>query len=419
MDVIIVLLGISLILFFGFFAEFIFRKTGIPDVLFLIILGFTIGPGTGWVSSSSFEVIAPVFTTFTLLFILFDSAFNISLSSLVREFSHSFNLTIYNFLISSVVVTAVMVVSGFSFLSSLLTGFMLGGVSSAFVIPIIKQMRIPEHMYSLLTLESALTDVFCIVFSLTVLELMNLGSFGIQQTFIHLTSLFAVAGLIGVLGGIIWTILVLRVFKEHNYIMVVAFLLLLYVTTEFLNGNGAIATLFFGLVLNNSKQLSSIVKGILSRKSKDKKKALEGELGVSVTTPSEEYFYHQISFLLKTFFFVYIGVLIDISDMKALIIGGILSIVLAGSRMASLLLTKKMDQDNKNLVNSVFARGLAAAVIAQLAVQRGIPHAEFLLKVAFITITGTILISSVRVFLLSKELPGEIKKPPKGKRKHK
>jgi len=172
-------------------------------------------------------------------------------------------------------------------------------------------------------------------------------------------------------------------------------------------------------VLNNSKQLSSIVKGILSRKSKDKKKALEGELGVSVTTPSEEYFYHQISFLLKTFFFVYIGVLIDISDMKALIIGGILSIVLAGSRMASLLLTKKMDQDNKNLVNSVFARGLAAAVIAQLAVQRGIPHAEFLLKVAFITITGTILISSVRVFLLSKELPGEIKKPPKGKRKHK
>jgi len=243
MDVIIVLLGISLILFFGFFAEFIFRKTGIPDVLFLIILGFTIGPGTGWVSSSSFEVIAPVFTTFTLLFILFDSAFNISLSSLVREFSHSFNLTIYNFLISSVVVTAVMVVSGFSFLTSLLTGFMLGGVSSAFVIPIIKQMRIPEHMYSLLTLESALTDVFCIVFSLTVLELMNLGSFGIQQTFIHLTSLFAVAGLIGVLGGIIWTILVLRVFKEHNYIMVVAFLLLLYVTTEFLNGNGAIATL--------------------------------------------------------------------------------------------------------------------------------------------------------------------------------
>ena len=108
---------------------------------------------------------------------------------------------------------------------------------------------------------------------------------------------------------------------------------------------------------------------------------------------------------MKTFFFVYIGVLIDISDVKALIIGGILSIVLAGSRMASLLLTKKMDKDYKDLVNSIFARGLAAAVIAQLAVQRGIPHAEFILKVAFVTITGTILLSSVRIFLLRKELP--------------
>ena len=162
-------------------------------------------------------------------------------------------------------------------------------------------------------------------------------------------------------------------------------------------------------MLNNSKQLSSIVKGILSRKAKEKKKALEGELGVSVTTPSEEYFYHQISFLLKTFFFVYIGVLIDMTDTKALIIGGILSIILAGSRLASLLLTKKMDQDNKSLVNSIFARGLAAAVIAQLAVQRGIPHAEFLLKVAFVTIFGTILISSIMVFLLKKGLPKDIK----------
>jgi len=375
----------------------------------LIILGFTIGPATGWVSPESFIGIAPVFTTFTLLFLLFDGAFNISLSSLVREFSHSFNLTIYNFFVSSIVVTIVMVVSGFSLLISLLTGFMLGGVSSAFVIPILKQMRIPEKMYSLLTLESALTDVFCIVFSLTIMELMSFGEFGIRETLIHLTSLFAVAGLIGVLGGIIWTILVLKVFKEHNYIMVVAFLLLLYVTAEFLNGNGAITTLFFGLMLNNSKQLSSIVKGILSRKAKEKKKALEGELGVSVTTPSEEYFYHQISFLLKTFFFVYIGVLIDMTDTKALIIGGILSIILAGSRLASLLLTKKMDQDNKSLVNSIFARGLAAAVIAQLAVQRGIPHAEFLLKVAFVTIFGTILISSIRVFLLKKELPKDIK----------
>ena len=400
-EVILVLLGISLILFFGFFAEFIFKKFSIPDVLFLIILGFVLGPhALGWVDLSQISALIPIFTTFTLLFLLFDGAFNINLSSLVKEFSHSLILTGFNFLISTIIVMIIMMVSGFPFLVSLFTGFLLGGVSSSFVIPILKEMNGGTKLYSLLTLESALTDVFCIVFSLTVIEIINIGNFAVKSLATQLVSLFAIAGLVGVIAGVIWIILILKVFKKHSYIMVVAFLILVYVITEFLQGNGAIATLFFGLMLNNSKQLSSIFRGIASEKQNVGKKALSGELGVSVTTPSEQEFYHQISFLLKTFFFVYIGLLIDFSDTKALIIGGILSVALMGSRLGSRVLTKEMDSPNRSLVDSMFARGLAAAVIAQLAVSAGIPHADFIVKVAFVTITGTILLSSIRIFIL-------------------
>jgi len=406
MDVIIILLGISFILFFGFFSEFIFRRLSIPDVLFLIVLGFVLGPNVlDYISVNSVAGIAPIFTTFALLFLLFDGAFNINLSSLVREFSQSFALTTFNFVISSAVVFAVMFVAGFPMLVSVLAGFMLGGISSSFVIPILNQMNISQRIYSLLTLEGALTDVFCIVFSLAVIEIINFGSFGVRQVLTQLASLFAVAGLVGLIGGIVWIILTLRVFKEHNYVMVVAYLLLIYVLTEFLKGNGAIAALFFGLMLKNSKQLSSIVKGIESSKTGIKNKAIKGELGVSVTTPSEEYFYHQLSFLLKTFFFVYIGLLIDISDMKALIIGGTLSVLLMSSRTASLLLTRNMKPENRSLTNSIFARGLAPAVIAQLAVQAGVPNAEFLTNVAHITIAGTIVLSSIRIFFVKLKMP--------------
>ncbi|SRR3989344_2941568 len=401
MDVVVILLAVSLILFFGFFAEFIFKKLSIPDVLFLIVLGFVLGPNVlGYISIEQFAGIAPIFTTFTLLFLLFDGAFNISLASLVREVSASFLLTTFNFIISSVVVFGVMLAAGFPLLVSALAGFMLGGISSSFVIPILKQMNVSKKIYSVLTLEGALTDVFCIVFSLAVIEIINFGSFGIRETLTQLASLFAIAGLLGLAGGIIWIVLTLRVFKEHNYIMVVAYLLLIYVITEFLKGNGAIAALFFGLILKNSKQLSSIIAGIKSTKGKEKKNALKGALGVSVTTPSEEYFYHQISFLLKTFFFVYIGSLIDISDIKALIVGGSLSVLLMSSRMASLLLTKKMTPESQSLINSIFARGLAPAVIAQLAVQAGVPHAVFLKNVAHVTIAGTIILSSIRIFFV-------------------
>ncbi len=413
-EVTIILLAVSLILFFGFFAEFLFHKLGIPDVLFLLILGFVIGPHVfGYVFPRNLAGIAPVFTTFTLLFLLFDGAFNIHLASLIREFSRSFILTIFNFIISVAVITTVMFFTGHSLLISLLSGFLLGGVSSSFVIPILKEMKISEKVYSILTMESALTDVFCIVFSLSIIEIFRIGTVGIKATLSQLTGLFAIAGLVGLLGGIIWIILIIKVFEEHNYVMVVAYLILVYVVAQYLGGNGAIAALFFGLMLKNSKQLSSIIRGILTRKAREKKKALKGELGVSVTTPSEEFFYHQVSFLLKTFFFIYIGIVIDLSDWRALAVGGILSLVLMVTRMGSLLLTRGMIPHHRTLVNSMFARGLAAAAIAQLAVQAGIPNALFIANVTYVVITGTIVFSSLRIFILKWQLPrSEVAKAP-------
>ena len=105
---------------------------------------------------------------------------------------------------------------------------------------------------------------------------------------------------------------------------------------------------------------------------------------------------------MKTFFFVYIGILFDISDIKALVVGIVLSFLLMGIRVSSLWLTKGMDPQGRGLVNTMFARGLAAAAIAGVALQSGVPGAEFIVKVAYVTITGTIVLSSVKVFLLKK-----------------
>jgi len=413
-----ILLAASLILFFGFFAEFIFKRFGVPDILFLIILGFLIGPFVfNYVTPDKVMGVAPVFTTFTLVFLLFDGAFKIRLSALIKEFSKSFLLTTYNFFISTAVVAVVMAISGFFLWHegvpikiALLTGFLLGGVSSAFVIPTLKQLKVSDKLYSLLTLEGALTDVFCIVFSLTVIKIFQLNQIGVQTSAIQLVQLFAVAGMVGLVGGILWIVMILHVFREHNYIMTIAYLFFIYVIAEFLKGSGALAALFFGLMLNNSKQLSSIIQGITARGRKERKEALEGELGVSVTTPTERTFYDQISRFLKIFFFVYIGLLIDVANTWALILGVGISFLLMFSRTASKLLTKGMDPANKGLVNSMFARGLAAAAVAQLALEAGIPHADFITSVASVAITGTIILSSVRILFIKKYFLRKVKK---------
>ena len=173
-------------------------------------------------------------------------------------------------------------------MAALVIGFSLAGVSSSFVIPILNQIRVGGKLFSRLALESALTDVFCIVATLSVIEVFTTGIFGVQKTLSYLIELFAIAGFFGVLGGIIW--IVIRVFEEQNYIITIAYLILVYLATEYFGGNGPIAALFFGLILNNSKQLSSIKEGILSRSVEEKKKAVQGDLGVEVTTASEEKF---------------------------------------------------------------------------------------------------------------------------------
>ena len=409
MNVNTALLAFSLIAIFGFLSEALFRRTNIPDVLFLIILGFIIGPnGFGYTSPEDLASVAPVCTTFTLLILIFDGAFNINLSSLIREFSSSLILTIYNFVISTIVVGGIFYyihqyhLDGTTMMAAMVIGFSLAGVSSSFVIPILSQIRVGGKLFSRLALESALTDVFCIVATLSVIEVYTTGIFGVQKTLTYLIELFAIAGFIGVLGGIIW--IVIRVFEEQNYIITLAYLILVYLATEYFGGNGPIAALFLGLILNNSKQLSSIKEGILSRSVAEKQKAIQGDLGVEVTSANEKRYYNLISFFLKALFFIYVGILLDITDQTALVVGSILSVLIMITRMGSMPLTKGMQKDQRQLVNAVFARGLAAAVLIQAVIQAGMPGADYMARVVYVVIIGTIVLSSLRVFILRMNL---------------
>ena len=409
MNVNTALLAFSLIAIFGFLSEALFRRTNIPDVLFLIILGFIIGPnGFGYTSPEDLASVAPVCTTFTLLILIFDGAFNINLSSLIREFSSSLILTIYNFVISTIVVGGIFYyihqyhLDGTTMMAAMVIGFSLAGVSSSFVIPILSQIRVGGKLFSRLALESALTDVFCIVATLSVIEVYTTGIFGVKKTLTYLIELFAIAGFIGVLGGIIW--IVIRVFEEQNYIITIAYLILVYLATEYFGGNGPIAALFLGLILNNSKQLSSIKEGILSRSVAEKQKAIQGDLGIEVTSASEKRYYNLISFFLKALFFIYVGILLDITDQTALVVGSILSVLIMITRMGSMPLTKGMQKDQRQLVNAVFARGLAAAVLIQAVIQAGMPGAEYMARVVYVVIIGTIILSSMRVYILRMNL---------------
>ena len=61
----------ALIIVIGFLSNYLFERTGLPDMLFLIILGYVVGPLLRLLDSSV-STLAPYLAALALVFILFD-----------------------------------------------------------------------------------------------------------------------------------------------------------------------------------------------------------------------------------------------------------------------------------------------------------------------------------------------------------
>lgn len=396
MDVNFVLLLFSLVIIFGYLAELIFAKFNISDTLLLILLGFLIGPNVlNYIRPESLGMLAPFFTTFTLLFLMFEGSLKLDLKSFFKGFSSGVLIAIFFFIFSSAGITLLFSLTGFDFTTSLMIGFALGGVSTSFVLPVLDQLNPGKEIRSVLTIEAALTDVLAIVFALSMIDLKLTDAFAIGDILGHLSSLFAVAGMIGIFGGASWIYLEEKFVKDRDYMVTIGYVVLLYFLTEYLGGNGAIAALFFGLVLTNSVKLRMSVRRII------KNENIENGSIKRIISTREKDFYDEISFFLKTFFFVYIGILLDLSNRRAIVYGSAAAVIILVIRQTSYLLgpmRKNFKKGELFLINSLFARGIAPVAIALTAIEKGILKDKIIIDSIYFTITASIILSSIMIF---------------------
>ncbi len=395
---------VSLIVIFGYIAEWVFRKTNIPDILFLIVLGFLIGPNvSGIISPESLGQLAPLFTAFTLLFLMFEGALSIDLKSLAAGIGSGISIGLFNFLLSALLISGIFYFLLANVATALMLGFSLGGITSAFVIPLLQQLKVEKKIYSVLTLESALTDVLAIVLGVTMMEIKTLNVINIRNVLAQISSTFAVAGIVGIAGGALWVFLEYTgklIERDKNYLLTIAYLMVVYFITEYLGGNGAIAALFFGISLANSDILIFMGRRI----HKGKKKIIEASRQSKtrderVVSNQERRFFHEISFFLKTFFFVYIGLLLNLKDLKVIAVGSATAVGLMLSRTLTSLLTRSYKKADRLLINALFARGIAPVAIILIALERQLIDQQWIVDTVYFVITATIILSSLRVFL--------------------
>jgi len=389
------ILGGSIVVI-GFLGNYIFERKGFPDMLFLIVLGMLFGPVFGFVDTTSIMGLAPYLAALALVFILFDGGMAMNIYRVFSESPRAAILAVAGFTLSVIATTLFMtyvVIPEAPILYSVLFGTIFGGSSSIAVISLASRIKVSEKCSTILSLESALTDILCIVFSLAVIEIILKGTVDLTTIGQSIASRFSTGIVLGIIFGLIWLSVLKRIAKSsYAFMLTLAVVLLAYAFSEFLGGSGALCSLLFGIMLGNEKEIYRIL-----RMERPENMVVDASL---------KRFESEVAFLLRTFFFVYIGLIVTISDILIIIVGVILSLVLLLSRFGAVMLaTIRCSELSKErpIMGVMLTRGLAAAVLATLPMQYVSENQFFALlsplyiNLAVIVILATAIIATVGI----------------------
>lgn len=367
----------------------VFSRTRIPDVLWLLLIGVGLGPVSHLLSPAAFGVVGPAFVAITLVLILFESGLSLQFQRLRRALPGTLALSSLSFIGEAVAVgVATWALTPLGPWRASLLGIIVAGNSPTVIVPLSKGLGMGDHIRDILFLESAFGDVFSIVLALALLDFHFNGWAHWVGTAMQFTLGFGGALLLGGLGALAWSV-ALRKFRglENPMFTTPACVFVIYGGAELLHANGAIAALAFGVVLGNVEH-APLVRDMLPA------------VGLNL---AEKDFLGEIIFLLKTFFFVYIGLSVRFSDLRWLLFGGLLSLLLLIPRIPAVRagLGRRAPLRDASLAACMIPKGLAAAVLAELLIQQKVPGAEALQAIVYSMIFFGVVFTSILVFAVN------------------
>ncbi|MDE1863057.1 MAG: cation:proton antiporter [Thaumarchaeota archaeon] len=390
--VIFLTIGITILL--AVLGDAFFKKTRIPDIIFLVLVGTMVGPILGIVDQASAIKIAPYFAALALITILFNAGLNLEIRTVIRTAHFALFLAVLGFAASVAAVSLLAVyLLGWQWPDAILLGVMLGGSSEAIVVGLVRGLLISEKTKYILSLESIMTGIFSYVPSFLLFGLVISGQFSIHSLGIAAAEEIATGLALGAGIGIPWLYLSSK-FAHARYVSLftLGILFVLYFLANSYGESGALTALVFGIILGN--------KGPLSRRLRIKAQAVT----------LEDPFYDRIAFLVRTFFFVFIGLFADFGDLSTVVFGIIATIALYYVRLGAVraTFTKKFSAIDKKVAGLVFPRGLAPALLATYAITMGLPHPLSYMHISYIVILASVVMTTVGLGRLAKHQSGTI-----------
>ena len=412
------LLCIAAIFLIGIVGELVFAKTGIPDVIWLILVGIILVPIAGLISKESLIVAAPYFGALTLVVVLFNGGSELKLADLSQAAGRGSILAVFGFLLAVLFVAPVAMLASaigilpdnWGWMHAVMLGTILGGSSSVVIMPALAKAGLSPRISNLVNLESALTDVLSVVSTGAVIQLLAAAgaaqSGGAGEAAFTLAKSFFIGVALGGITGVM-SVLVLRRLRKsaYAYPLILGGLLILYVLIDELGGSAALGILTAAVILGNAATLSKAI-GL----------AKTARLGSNVTGVHGE-----MTFIIKSFFFCFIGAMLgpragqSTGNFLMLVAFGVfIGLILFAARIPNVLaVTVKSDLTSpaRKLIMVLFPRGMAAGVLAMMPHQAGIPGTRDLPVVVFAAVFTTILLFAAGFPILKKKLPASDLEP--------
>ena len=377
----VLLLAASVVIILGVLGEAFFKKTGIPDIAFLMVLGIIIGPILGIIKPEAVIEIVPYFAAIALIIIMFDGGYNLHIGNVLKTAHFAIILVVLGFAVSVGIVAGLAHYGlGWELLDSVLLATIVGGSSSIIVFGLVRKIRISDEAKSMLSFESALTDILCTIIAFVLFEAVMSGTFDMEILGQTIGKAVLVGLILGFGVGIPWMFFISKLKSaQHSYMLTLGVLFLLFFLATTFGESGALTALVFGLMLGNKQYF------LRKLKIKMPENTIDNSL------------HRQVTFIVRAFFFVFVGLLASFGQIEYVIFGIIAAVAIYIGRIAitHTALVKGFSKLDKRVTSVMIPRGLAAAVLATIPLTMGLQNGEAYPQIIFFIILTSVIITTI------------------------
>ncbi len=377
-----VLVAVALIIILGYISLDLFRRTRIPQLLILMLIGIFLVQILNFVPVDYLNVLralAPIFGSLALVVIMFNGSGDLKFeSSLIKNWK-GVALGILDNLISLVLLSLFMYYA-FQWppIYGAILGIILGETSSIVVIPFIRKVKISADLFKTLFIESTLNSIVAILmFSLAIVLVTN-QSFSVLSFTTYILDYISLAVVIGIVAGIGWLFVLNSLKSAREYLATIAVAILLYGLVDIFNGSAIITVMIFGMIIGNRKFFAKALK-----------------LDMDFNPNKEKVVEKELEFLISTFFFVFMG-MITVLSVQYAIYGLVVALLLILVRYPEVaLVLKRSTKQERGLVFSLMPRGVTVATLATIAYGMGGQYFTQTFYISFFVIAITSIVSSI------------------------